>query len=63
MEKTTNNETKLQTFSEYIASFVPLSKYIADYIAEEAKRGNTKVDQHMIQNAINAYDGGAGEIE
>ena len=36
-----------------------LTAYIADYIAEEAARGNVKVDKWMIRDALEAYEGGA----
>lgn len=38
---------------------VALAAYIADYIAEEAARGNVEVDKWMLCDALEAYEGGA----
>jgi hypothetical protein len=36
-----------------------LAQYIATYIEEEKDRGNRVIDSYMIQDAIEAYRGGA----
>jgi hypothetical protein len=41
------------------ADIARLSAYIADYIAEENIRGNA-VDKYMVEDAIDAFIGGAG---
>ena len=38
-----------------------LAWYLAEYISEEAERGNTEPDQWMLYDAIEAYLGGAAE--
>ena len=38
-----------------------LAQYIADYIAEEFERGNVEVDRWMIKDAMEAFEGGAGQ--
>jgi hypothetical protein len=38
-----------------------LSAYIADYIAEENSRGNA-VDKYMVEDAIDAFIGGADDF-
>jgi hypothetical protein len=35
--------------------------YIADYVNEEIERGTQYIDRFMIENAINAWEGGADE--
>lgn len=37
-----------------------LTQYIADYVNEELDRGNT-IDEQTIADAIDAYNGGAGD--
>jgi hypothetical protein len=40
-----------------------LAQYIAEYIQEELYRGAipSEIDSHLIQQAIDAYEGGAAE--
>jgi hypothetical protein len=38
-----------------------LAAYIADYVNEEINKGTTYIDRFMIQDAIDAYLGGAYE--
>ena len=38
-----------------------LASYLMDYLNEEAERGNTDWDSYLLQDAINAYLGGADE--
>jgi hypothetical protein len=38
-----------------------LASYIINYLNEEAERGNTDLDSFLLQDAINAYFGGADE--
>jgi hypothetical protein len=39
---------------------ISLARYISDYIAEEkARNRKIKITEEMIQNAIDAYNGGA----
>lgn len=54
-------EAKKRIFAEYKARVerVALAAYIADYIAEEAVRGNVEVDKWMVCDALEAYEGGA----
>lgn len=41
------------------ADIAALAAYIADYIAEESSRGNAVVDKYMVEDAIDAFLGGA----
>jgi hypothetical protein len=43
------------------ADIARLSAYIADYIAEESTRGNA-VDKYMVEDAIDAFIGGADDF-
>ena len=40
-----------------------LAQYIAEYVQEEMYRGAipSEIDSHLIQQAIDAYEGGAAE--
>lgn len=38
-----------------------LASYIANYLIEEAERGNAEVDKWVVLEAIDAYLGGAGD--
>ena len=38
-----------------------LASYLMDYLNEEAERGNTNWNSYLLQDAINAYLGGADE--
>lgn len=38
-----------------------LAKYIADFLNEEISRGFTSINPHMVENALNAFQGGACE--
>ena len=49
-------QTDETTFNQ--ADIAALAAYIADYIAEESSRGNA-VDKYMVENAIDAFLGGA----
>lgn len=42
-----------------------LAQYIASYISEEIDRGagESEITADMIDNAIDAYNGGAGDME
>jgi len=47
-----------------VISLCSLAQYIVDYIAEEVKRDNVDknfdaIDQDLILNAVDAYQGGA----
>ena len=42
---------------------VALAVYVANYVMEEMARGNTTVDRWMILDAINAFEGGAYDID
>jgi hypothetical protein len=40
-----------------------LAAYIADYINEELERNPlASIDRHMVANAIDAFEGGAGDM-
>lgn len=45
------------------SKLLTLAQYIAEYVKEELDRGVTldDIDAHLIQQAIDAYEGGAAE--
>jgi hypothetical protein len=38
-----------------------LASYVAEYLNEEADRGNTVIDKWLVLEAINSFLGGAGD--
>jgi len=40
-----------------------MAEYIADYITDEIIRGNIEISKWMVLDAIEAYEGGAGDSQ
>ena len=45
------------------SKLLTLAQYVAEYVQEELNRGAipSDIDSHLIQQAIDAYEGGAAE--
>ncbi len=61
----TSDEGVFKRFKERINNMKTktLAQYVAEYIQEELYRGviPSDIDSHLIQQAIDAYEGGAAE--